>query len=44
MGKKVEFYEGEEQQKRVQAVMQALVSPLKAPKLGYPKRPQSSAK
>jgi hypothetical protein len=42
--KKMEFYEGEEQQKRVEAVMRAMLTPLKVPKLEPPKRPQSSAK
>jgi len=44
MAKKMEFYQGEEQQKRVEAVMRSMLTPLKAPKSGYPKPPQSSPK
>jgi len=46
MGKKpMEFYEGEEQAKRVDAVMRTLVTPTsKAPKPAPQEPPQSSAK
>jgi len=41
----MEFYEGEEQAKRVDAVMRTLVSPtVKTPKAAPKARPQSSAK
>lgn len=44
MAKKMEFYEDDEAAKRFDAGMKKFLSPSKAPKLAYPKRPQSSSK